>query len=577
MSLNSIADKVLETDVLVVGGGTAGCPLAAKAAEAGLKVMIAEKSKTERSGNVGHGVDAYGIFAHGISVVDAVNQWAKKEMQGCNGPGHWVNSSLDYVLFKRGFWALEELERMGLPMRWHDGKHYWIPHLLRGPGIKAGLRVNWQNVKPQMAKMVKQRGVKVLDRTMVVDLLTNDGKVVGATAVNTRTGEFMVIKAKAIALAAGMFCRCFEPETPTPWKYKMRYHYCPASISGDGFALGYRAGAKLVNMDINGWGFRIRDDNTISFGNFPNNDGSPAKIVNWKGGSVPWKSFHDVRGYNQAERDGTAPIYYSLNHLPDDYQKRLELNYNDEWLLALKIAQDRKFNPRTHWWESGLNKPLQFMMPQGVATDEHFQSTVRGLYAVGDNAAGVGGAYGACISGLVVGEEVGAYIDGASGFEIDEAQVARQKQIAMQSTTVAAGDGTEPLDVECAIRWLCERYASNFKSEGMLREGLRRFNSLKGEFLNKMEGTNPHHQMRALEVRNIMDMAELHLYAALNRKETRGNFVRGDYPESDPEWQNKVSFQRIDNGVPVIEVGELPRIKQEFLDQELLDAQEVKN
>jgi succinate dehydrogenase/fumarate reductase flavoprotein subunit len=540
--------------VLVVGGGTAGCPLAAKAAEAGLRVTIVEKSKTERSGNVGHGVDAYGIFAHGISVLGAVRLWQKKD------------SNIDYVLFKRGYWAVEELERMGLPMKWDNGKYQWIPHLLRGPGIKAGLRVHWQNVKPKMEKMCKERNVQILDRVMVIDLLTNGDKVVGATAVNTRTGEFIVIKAKAVALAAGMLCRCFEPETPTQWKYKFRYHYCPASISGDGFALGYRAGAQLVNMDVNAWGFRIRDDSTISFGNFPNNDGSPSKVFNWKGEELPHEYYTSIIGYDKAEHEGLTPFYQSLNHLPDDYQKRLEVAYNDEWLLALKIAQDRKFNPKTHWWEFGKNKPLQFMMPQGVATDEHFRSTIKGLYAVGDNAAGVGGAYGACISGLVVGEEVADYINEAGDCDINEEQVESQKNVAMAS--INCKDGTEPMDVECSIRYICERYVGNMRSEGMLREGVRRLKSLRRDFENKIEASNPHYQMRALEVRNIMDMAELHLQACLNRKETRGGYVRVDYPEMDPAWNRKVTYQRQVNGKSIIEVAELPDIKQEYYDAE---------
>jgi succinate dehydrogenase/fumarate reductase flavoprotein subunit len=568
LSLEKLADRIIETDVLVVGGGTAGCPLAAKAAEAGLKVTIVEKSKTERSGNVGHGVDAYGIFANGISVTGAVKLWANKEMHSCNGPGHWVNSNIDYALFKRGFWALEELERLGLPMRWDNGELYWFPHLLRGPGIKSGLRVHWQNIKPKMTKMCKERGVQILDRVMVVDLLTDGDKVVGATAFNTRTGQFVLIKAKAVVLAAGMLCRCFEPETPTTWKYKFRYHYCPASISGDGFAMAYRAGAKLVNMDINGWGFRIRDDSTISFGNFPNNDGLPAKIIDWKGNPVSWNTFHTVKGYHQAEQDGTAPFYYSLNHLPEDFQKRLELNYNDEWLLALKLCQERGFNPRTHWWESGANKPLQFMMPQGAATDEHFSTTVKGLYAVGDNAAGVGGAYGACISGLVVGEEVGDYISAAGNFKIDEEQVAQQKKLTYQSREVEPGMGPEPMDVECAIRYICERYVGNFRSEGMMREGVRRFDSLKKQFGETMAASNPHYQMRALEVRNIMDLAELHLDACMNRKETRGNFVRTDYPQQDPAWDNKVTYQRLDNGKRVIEVETMPYLRPEYEEPE---------
>ena len=122
---------------------------------------------------------------------------------------------------------------------------------------------------------------------MLVDLLTSKGAVVGATAIGTRTGEFIVIKAKAVVMATGLFARCYNPETPLFWKYKFRYHWCPATVSGDGHATAYRAGAELANMDLPLWRYRERDDLTISHGNFPHNDGIPARQMTWDGVMLP--------------------------------------------------------------------------------------------------------------------------------------------------------------------------------------------------------------------------------------------------------------------------------------------------
>lgn len=564
MALEKIADKVVDTDLLVVGGGTGGCPLAAKAAEHGLSVTLVEKSKTERSGNVGHGVDSYGVFPHGISASELIQLWTQRMTGGTQGRGRWINPNLDYIQFAKGFWALEELERLGIPMRWDDGEYYWTPHMIHRDGLKLGLRVHWHNVKPVMAKMVKERGVNVLNRVMVVDLLTDKDRVVGATAVNTRTGKFIVIKAKAVAMASGMFCRCFEPETPSPWKYKFRYHYCPATISGDGWAAAYRAGAGIAHMDDSGWGIRIRDDMTCSFGNFVNNDGIFGKVLNWKGEEVSSFASGTYAGYDEVERAGMAPLYQSLEHLSDDFQKRLELNFVDEWFGALKMASDRGFNPRTHRYEFMSNKPLQFMLIQGIYVDEDFKSPyLKGLYAVGDCAAGVGGAHGACISGLLVGDTADAYVSGAGEPVIDEAQVESQKQVAL--APLAVKDGTEPMELECAVRNICERYNGNFKSEGKLQEGLRRFNSLKREFLPKLMAKNPHYLMRCLEVRNIMDLAELHFQGCLERKETRGNYIRLDYPERDSSRDNGCTLQRLEKGKPLLERLEIPELNPEYL------------
>ena len=112
-----------------------------------------------------------------------------------------------YKIFDNALWALEELERLGVTMRYIDGEYDWMPWFGTVPAVRLAprlaLRVHWLNVKPEMAAAVRKRGVNVLERTMVVDLLTNKGKVVGATAVNTRTGEFIVIKAKAVVIATG--------------------------------------------------------------------------------------------------------------------------------------------------------------------------------------------------------------------------------------------------------------------------------------------------------------------------------------------------------------------------------------
>ena len=107
-----------------------------------------------------------------------------------------------------------------------------------------------------------------------------------ATALNSRTGEFIVIKAKAVVVATGSFGRCYEGETPLPGKYKFKYHFCPASLSGDGHAAVYRAGGELVNMELTGFGFKIRDDLTISYGNLPLNEGIPMKVFTWNGQEI---------------------------------------------------------------------------------------------------------------------------------------------------------------------------------------------------------------------------------------------------------------------------------------------------
>ena len=566
MALDKIADRFIDTDVLVVGGGIGGCPSAAKAAESGLRVTLIEKSKTERSGNAAKGMDHYGIFPNGVDVLEAVEIWQNSRLSGVtNGPGLFIDPNVDYVQMAQGFWTLDELERLGIPMRWDDGKYYFAPHMLHAPGVKDGLRVHWERIKPTMAKMLRDKGVNVLDRVMIVDLLTNNGKVVGVTAIDTRTGEFVVIKAAVTVMATGMFCRCYDPEGPLNWKYKFQYHYCPATTSGDGWAAAYRAGADLSHMDLSGWGIRNRDNLTISFGSFVGGDGIPSKVFSWNGVESHTLSRITPRGLDQAERAGLTPVYQSVLHLHDDFHKRMEVSFADESLIALKLAGDRGFNPRTHLYEFMANKPLQFMLIQGIHVTDDFRSSLKGLYAIGDCAAGVGGCHGAAISGMVVAANIAAAVNEVGEPVIDEGQVESQKQAAFAPLNVK--DGTEPMELEVAVRYICERYVGSFKSEGKLREGQRRLGSLKREFLPKLMAKNPHYLMRCLEVRNIMQLAELHLRGCLSRQESRGSYVRLDYPDLDPARDDTMLLQRLAKGEPEQEIVKIPPMKAEYLEQ----------
>jgi succinate dehydrogenase/fumarate reductase flavoprotein subunit len=559
MALERIADRVVETDVLVMGGGVGGCPAAAKAAEKGLNVTLVEKAKTERSGHAGAGIDTVMDFPRdGVTLPQYVKYWQERH-QFLVGEGRAVNPNIGYRLGATAFWSLEEMEKLGLPMKWDDGNYHWMRHLWFHHA-KIFLGVHWFDIKPIMAKIVRKKGVNVLDRTMVVDLLTHKDKVTGATAVNTRTGEFFVIKAKAVIIATGAFARSYEPETPQFYKYKMRYHGAPGAISGDGFAAGYRAGAELVNMDIgNCWDYRLRDDIIMPYGTLAHGDGIPGLVLAWTGQEIPYPNF---KVYQEVERRGLDPVYRSIENFSEDYHKRAEVAIAEERLISLKLAEDRGFDPKTHRYELMVNKPHNFAILSGLYTDEYFRTSLKGLYAIGDACSGVASCGPAVMSGLLTADSMPDYVNEAGEPVTDEAQVQSQKQTALAPLTVK--DGVEPMELECCIRYICERYVGMYKSEGKLREGLRRLGTLRGEFLPKLMAKNPHYLMRCLEVRNIMDLAELHILACLERKESRGNYVRTDYPQRGPSRDNMLTFQRLAKGKAVLEIREVPDLKQEY-------------
>ena len=106
--------------------------------------------------------------------------------------------------------------------------------------------------------------------------------------------------------------------------------------------------------------------------------------------------------------------------------------------------------------------------------------------------------------------------------------------------------------MESAIRYICDRYIGVQKSGGKLSEGVRRLSSIRREFLPRLMARNPHELMRCLEVRNLFDVAEVHIKASLERRESRQDHERLDFPDRDPALDGKLSFQYIkDNGLRV--------------------------
>jgi succinate dehydrogenase/fumarate reductase flavoprotein subunit len=190
---------------------------------------------------------------------------------------------------------------------------------------------------------------------------------------------------------------------------------------------------------------------------------------------------------------------------------------------------------------------------------------LKGLFAVGDAATGKNGSTASTVGGLMVGDQVHEYIkdfDADLGNStIDEGQVQQHRESMFAHTKVS--DGVEALEIECSIRYICDRYSGMYRSEGKLQEGLRRLSSLKKYWMHKVSAPNPHYMLSWLELRNLMDVAELHMISSLERKETRGNYIRVDCPEMNPEL-DKMTVQRLEKGKVVTEFRKMPELDKKY-------------
>lgn len=563
MSIDTKSNKIIDTDVLIIGGGMAGCCAAARAADHGLNVTVLEKAHTKRSGCAGMGIDHYESVPQETLSAKTLTERFEYEQSRINGD-RVGNPNLLYKYFAAQWDTIKGLEDLGAPMKWYDDDYYFFNRSDMFPGERYWLRVRWQNIKPILSKAIHKRGVNVLERTMAVDILTDNGRAAGATAINTRTGEFTTIKAKAVVMATGQLQRAYNGEQPMSDSYKLRYDGSPATQSGDGFAMAYRAGADLVNMDINGWMFRCRDDLVISFGNFEHNDGLPSHYFANNGEEF---MFADAQVYKKMEEEGKTPLYRHLKHLPDDYFKRVQLCYCDEKPVDFKFAEERQFNPHNHAFEVTPFKPLSFMASSGVHVNEDFDTNLPGLFAIGDVASPLHSCSVAAGSAFLTADYLPEYLKGISDPNIDEGQIESAKEKAFAPLKGGKRD-IEPLDLETSVRYICERYVGLLRSEGKMNEGLRRIGSIKRAVVPRVKARSPHQLMRYLEATNILDMAEVHIQSCLERKESRGNFMRVDYPDRDPARDNNLTHQRLENGKPVIFFDGVPDLKPELMKED---------
>ena len=565
MELAEIADSVIETDVLIVGGGVAGCIAAVKASEHGADVTMVDKAAIRRSGGAASGMDHIATIPNaGITIKDIVTQvcddgvyppiFAKKGL---------TNPNLFYTAWKDTKKRLAEMEEWGVTVRWDDGEYYWIPS--GRTGGTTTIRFHGLQFKPQLAAAVRNKGVRVLERTMGVDLLRQGEKVVGAVALNIRNNDFTVIKAKATIVATGMVQRIFNPEDGAPWKNKMMYHWCPMG-AGDAHAMAYRAGGKLVNMEFSSWFSRMIDDKTLMFGSLTDGDGMSTRIVNANGDVVCENAFMSLEKYVEEEEKGRTPLYFDVPSNPENHQIKREIATADERPVSLKYIKDRGWNYRTHRWELHGTKPLALTKNlAAIVTDETFKTTVEGLFGAGDCVQAGGAVTGSIGTGFITAENAAKYAGQAEAPVIDEDQVRHLKERIFAPYKVK--DGAEPMEFETKIRMITERYTGIFRSAGKLREGLSRLADVRKDWLHRIAATTPHELMRAMDCHNLMDLAEVHFKSALMREDTRASFYRKDFPERNPAWDKKVIFAYGKEGETVTEKGEFPEMKPAYAEE----------
>ncbi len=608
----------IDVDVVILGGGPGGCMAAISAARRGLKVALLDKAYPKRSGG-GSGFDHWLNTpnpASSITPEDCV-EWEAVTYKG------YSNSLSRYIAAREAYDTLLEIEKMGAKIRDLDDDFKGAP--FRDEKTKFLFCYDYENrfqfrvwgatFKPAMFNECLRLGVQVFDRVVATSLLTEGGrqgaKVVGATAINMRTGEFYVFRAKATINA--MSCH------QTSWRFSTEsigLDMFKPNITGDGPAIMWRAGVELAQMERSRAsvppGYEYPSYGT---GNWWNT-WHPATMVDARGKEVPYldadgnvvpveercrprpgqrfiaERSRDPR-YSKptmpadlAERirkgEFVLPLYADLASMPwyerkaiwglmvgNEGRTKIPLLVNYE-AAGFNSARDMLQNYFTLSGEPypsmdtslalGPYRMEAFGNGGEVVVDWDLRTNLEGLYAVGDAILAGNYYYHACATGRYAGRKAAEYamrLDGAPA--VDRAQVEREKARVYAPTKRKAGkDWIDWKELRFAGARAMQNYCGGLRNEGLMNTGLKWVRDIKENHYPETYASNPHILLRVLETYNILTVDEIILQACMARKassEILGHF-RQDYPEVDPpEWHKWITIKQVDGET---RTGELP-------------------
>jgi succinate dehydrogenase/fumarate reductase flavoprotein subunit len=533
--MDEIIDKQSEVtcDVLVIGGGTAGpmAALKAKLANPQSTVILLEKANVKRSGAISMGMD--GLNNAVIPGYATPEQYTKEITIANDGI---VNQKAVLKYAQNCYSIIEELDSFGIRFQKTANGDFAVKKV-HHIGTYVLPMPNGETVKKALYRQLRRARLLISNRFMATRLLVGDGRIAGAIAVNTRTAELLVIRAKAVILCMGAAGRLGLPTSGY-----MFGTYENAANSGDGYAMAYHAGAALANLECFQINPLIKDYNGPAcayvagpFGAYTaNNQGRRFIECDYWSGQMMLEFYNELQS-------GNGPVFLKLDHLhPDTVGEIEDILHRVErpsrgTFHAGRHTDYRKSMIEMHISEIGF---CSGHSASGVFVDEFARTTVPGLYAAGDMAS-VPHNYmlGAFTNGSVAGTDAAQYASGYDLADFDAADVARERDRVLAPTR--REDGIPPNQVEYKTRRLVNDYLQPPKVTRKFELAQQRFAEVREDMEGAMIARNAHELLRALETSSILDCADMAAHASLFRAESRWGLyhLRTDYPDkSDTDW-----------------------------------------
>ena len=551
--------KTLETEVLIIGGGTAGCFSALTISEnSSLKIIIADKANIKRSGCLAAGVNALNAYIGKGETPESYVEYVKRDSEGV------IREDLVYSMAKGLNKSAKKLEELGLPFLKDNNGEY----VLRG---KRSIKINGENIKPVLAQALDdKKNISVLNHVHIIDYLMKDGVVIGAIGFSIREKAFLEIYAKKVICATGGASGLYKPNNPTFSRHKM--WYSPFN-TGAGYAMGIRAGAEMTSFEMRFIALRCKDTiaptGTIA-------QGIGAEQVNSEGNEYVSKygkptTYTRLYATVMENLQGKGPCFLKTEGIGVEEQGDLFKAY-----LNMAPAQTLK------WMEGNTgptheNVEIEGTEPyivgghtaSGYWVDHNRKTTLKSLYAIGDVAGGSPKKYvtGCLAEGEIAAMSIINTIENTKIIKLDSREISKRIEYYTHFFNNTPSHYTIG-DIEEAMQKVMDEYAGGISTGYRYNNAKLRIAALRiEELLNLAEGvkaTSVDEWLSIIETIDRLYICKVLIRHLGERKETRWKCYQEnmDYPLKDDEnWLKYLNSVYKDGSVKIILRGLVGRDK----------------
>ena len=549
-------NRIIDTDVLIIGGGTAGCFAGITLGKKkDLDVLIVEKANIVRSGCLAAGVNAINAYITKGRVPQDYVDYCKKDADGI------VREDLLLSMSERLNHVTKVMEDLGLVILKDENGDY----VARG---NRNIKINGENIKPILADAVKkQDNVTVINHLNITDFIVENNEIKGAYGFDVNDEVFYEINAKAVLVATGGAAGLYRPNNPGFSRHKMWY---PPFNTGAGYAMGINAGAEMTTFEMRFIALRCKDTiaptGTIA-------QGVPAKQLNSNGEVYENKygltTSQRLYGTVTENREGRGPCYLGTKGISKEQEEDLYKAY-----LNMAPSQTLK------WLEaaggpSEENVEIEGTEPyivgghtaSGYWVDNNRETTIHGLFAAGDVAGGCPQKYvtGALAEGEIAAQAIAERLEGSGkGFVVNEVEDSELSANAFAKKSeyerfLNNKQGLVDIEqTEEAMQKIMDQYAGGISTDYQYNEARLELADEKIKFLEQsidnLAAQDADDLLRIYEIRERLTVCRSVIAHLKARKETRWHsFAENmDYPAKSDDWLKYVNSRKENGEIKII-------------------------